>query len=49
MAQSGKKVEIAPDYNTQNGISGHIYRVKIGISGQKYRQKYGISGFFFAE
>lgn len=30
-----KKIEITPDYNTQNGISG-----------QKYRQKYGISGFF---
>ena len=24
LAQSGKKVEIAPDYNAQNGISGHI-------------------------
>ena len=23
LAQSGKKVEIAPDYNAQNGISGH--------------------------
>ena len=31
-----KKVEIAPDYKAQNGISGHIYMPKIGISWQKY-------------
>ena len=45
MAQSGKKIEIAPINKAKNGISGHIYGVKNGISRQKYRQKYGISGF----
>ena len=35
MTQSGKKVEIAPDYKAQNGISWHINRLKIGnIGGQ---------------
>jgi hypothetical protein len=45
LAQSGKKIEIAPINKAKNGISGHIYGVKNGISRQKYRQKYGISGF----
>lgn len=57
MAQSCKKVEIAPTYKALNGISGHIYGirnriswhicgVKNGISRQNYCQKHGISGFF---
>ena len=35
-AQSCKKVEIAPTYKAQNGISMHIYGIKNGISRQKY-------------
>ena len=45
MAQSGKKIEIAPINKAKNEISEHNYGVKNGISRQKYRQKYGISGF----
>jgi len=37
--KSGKKVEIAPTYKAQKGISGHFHSIKNGISRNIYSKK----------